>query len=188
MFQVFCARTTAARCRAPVVLVLMYHHIREPLPSDGPAARSSSADSFGRSLDYLAPGTRRSIRTRLADAGCASGARPPEKPVLDHLDDGWQEHATIVLPMLQRAGMVGGFFIHIGLPGEERLRVVRTGSASWKSQVWMWRVAIDPGIIPAVCGRQAPCCEHELRESRRVLELKLWPVLWWRIPSRLHRT
>ncbi|MFO0787781.1 MAG: polysaccharide deacetylase family protein [Phycisphaerales bacterium] len=178
MFLCVLRQDHAAPLPAPVVPVLMYHHIREPLPSDGPAARFIvSPTAFGAQLDYLrANGYTAIDTTRLADA-ILRGARLPEKPVLITFDDGWQEHATIVLPMLRERGMVGVFFIHTGAPGEEPGSYV-----SWTQVCELEESGMDVEShtighpsLPAV---DSAVCEHELRESRRVLELKLQrPVL-----------
>ena len=104
----------------PGVPVLMYHKVDAHVPSD-PVGRDLTVEpaAFEAQLRYLRD---RHIRTltaaELAEA-LARGERPRDSVVLT-FDDGYDDAATTALPLLQKYGARGTFYISSGFVGTPR--------------------------------------------------------------------
>lgn len=99
------------------VPILMYHHVRDYRnPRDRLGMRLSIPVSvFGRQLDALKAAGYHTVS--FADL---QSAKLPAKPVILTFDDGYDNAATNVLPMLKSRGFVGTFYIisgKVGTPG-----------------------------------------------------------------------
>ena len=102
------------------VPVLMYHHVGDPPPGADEMRLRLTVDnsSFAAQLQLLADRGYETITLGDVAAALAGGSLPP-KPVLLTFDDGYADSFDIALPLLQRYGMTGVFFIVSGLVGTD---------------------------------------------------------------------
>jgi len=97
------------------VKVLMYHHIG-PLPSDADDIRKGltvSADDFEKQMKYLKENGYDVITLRDMYLKIAEGKLLPKTAVLT-FDDGYVDNYEYALPILQKYGFHGTFFIITG--------------------------------------------------------------------------
>lgn len=168
-----------SRAKAPpesiVVPVLMYHHVREPGPGLSDAASLRYAVSpieFEKQLDYLKQNGYTTIDSRVLDHAMRTGEPLPAKSVLLTFDDGWETQFSIVYPSLKARGMVGVFFVHTGVIGDE------PGSAmSWADVCQMEDDGMDVESHtishPSLPRLEPDALARELADSRSILEAKL---------------
>ncbi|MGP6188645.1 MAG: polysaccharide deacetylase family protein [Vulcanimicrobiaceae bacterium] len=121
----FCAAALGAHRVAlaadwPGVPVLMYHKVDASVPTD-PVGRDLTVEpaAFSAQLQYLrAHHIRTLTAAELADA-LQRGERPRDAVVLT-FDDGYADAATTALPLLQKYGARGTFYISSGFVGTPR--------------------------------------------------------------------
>jgi peptidoglycan/xylan/chitin deacetylase (PgdA/CDA1 family) len=103
------------------VPVLMYHYISDSMPTDDPirANLTVTADVFEEQLDSLQRGGYEAITTNELLRALRYGDPLPQKPILLTFDDGHAEHLGQVLPLLQRYGFSGTFFVITGFSDNE---------------------------------------------------------------------
>ena len=164
-----------ARTEALVVPVLMYHHVREPGPGLADAASLRFAVSpveFEKQLDYLQRNGYTTIDTRMLDHAMRTGEPLPPKAVMLTFDDGWETQYTIAYPSLKARGMVGVFFVHTGVIGDEP-----GNSMSWSDVCQMEDDGMDieshTVSHPSLPRVEPEALRHELTDSRIILEAKL---------------
>lgn len=110
---------TLRRIFAPV---LMYHYISE-LPEDADDIRTELTvrpEQFDQHLRYLAESGYESITPQELLHALQFGAALPKRPVLLTFDDGHLDHYMYALPILQRQGFSGTFFIITQFADESR--------------------------------------------------------------------
>ena len=110
---------TLRRIFAPV---LMYHYISE-LPEDADDIRTELTvrpEQFDQHLRYLAESGYESITSQELLHALQFGAILPERPVILTFDDGHLDHYVHALPILQRHGFSGTFFIITQFADESR--------------------------------------------------------------------
>lgn len=110
---------TLRRIFAPV---LMYHYISE-LPEDADDIRielTVRPEQFDQHLRYLAESGYESITSQELLHALQFGAILPERPVILTFDDGHLDHYVHALPILQRHGFSGTFFIITQFADESR--------------------------------------------------------------------
>ncbi|MBX3378866.1 MAG: polysaccharide deacetylase family protein [Phycisphaeraceae bacterium] len=158
-----------------VVPVMMYHHVREPGPGLADAASLRFAVSpveFEKQLDYLQQNGYTTIDTRTLDCAMQTGEPLPPRSVMLTFDDGWETQFSIAYPSLKARGMVGVFFVHTGVIGEEP-----GNSMSWADVCRMQDDGMDieshTVSHPSLPRLEPDALRSELTESRRILEAKL---------------
>jgi peptidoglycan/xylan/chitin deacetylase (PgdA/CDA1 family) len=125
-FAVALVGTPVPRARAeaattwPGVPVLMYHKIDAQVPTS-PVGRDLTVEpaAFEAQLRYLrARGISTITASELAH-DVARGVRP-ERVVVLTFDDGYEDAATVALPLLRKYGARGTFFVSSGFVGTPR--------------------------------------------------------------------
>jgi peptidoglycan/xylan/chitin deacetylase (PgdA/CDA1 family) len=104
----------------PGVPILMYHRVDPIVPHDA-VGRSLTVDpqEFEASLAWLKAHAVRSMTTlELVDA-LKRGERPRDAVVLS-FDDGYEDAATVVMPLLVKYGARASFYVSAGLIGTPR--------------------------------------------------------------------
>jgi len=95
------------------VPILMYHYISE-LPADADVYRRDLTvipARFEEQLQYLQAQGYQSIFLADIYATLTTGQPLPEKPIVLTFDDGYKDAYTGALPLLQKYGFVGEFFL-----------------------------------------------------------------------------
>jgi len=91
-------------------LVVMYHYVRDTETTPFPAIRALSPADFARQLDWLQAGYRLVSAADVEAAVEGHAALPPRAALLT-FDDGFVDHHSVVLPILQTRGLTGLFFV-----------------------------------------------------------------------------
>lgn len=99
--------------RAVRVPILMYHHVRSMKPTFTAKDRlfTVTPEDFALQMEGLVRAGYTTISPRDLEAALNGTASLPKKPVLLTFDDGYREHATVVLPILQRLHLKATYFI-----------------------------------------------------------------------------
>lgn len=153
----------------------MYHHVREPGPGLADAASLRFAVSpieFEKQLDYLQRNGYTTIDTKRLEVSMRTGLPLPPRAVMLTFDDGWETQFSTVYPLLRDRGMVGVFFVHTGVLGDQ------PGAAmSWDDVCQMENDGMDIECHtishPSLPKLDAAAMHRELTESRAILEAKL---------------
>lgn len=122
---ILAARPRPARAEAPGVPVFMYHHVNNTIPSSALAlALTLPTPSFEAQLRYLA---RNKIATLTAGElfDALSRGEHPQRTVVLTFDDGYEDGATVVGPLLAKYGARATFFVNAGTIGYR-------GHQSWR--------------------------------------------------------
>jgi peptidoglycan/xylan/chitin deacetylase (PgdA/CDA1 family) len=101
------------------VPVLMYHLITTPVPSYALEGLVVSPTLFDAQMKGLKDAGWTTITAAQLAAAITSGARPPARTVVVTFDDGYADGYNNAMPILQRYGFVGTFYIitdRIGTP------------------------------------------------------------------------
>lgn len=104
---------THRRIRVPI---LMYHYV-SPLPPNADDVRrelSVTPEQFRAHIEYLFYEGFSAISMYDLNDALLTGATLPHKPIVLTFDDGYVDHFTNVLPVLQEFGYRGTFFIITG--------------------------------------------------------------------------
>lgn len=95
------------------VPVLTYHHIGE-----GPEWYNVSTADFEKQMAFLRNNGYEAVSVvQLAD-GLAGRARLPSRPIAITFDDGYEDNYLAAMPVLERQGMKGTFFVVTGKMGQ----------------------------------------------------------------------
>jgi peptidoglycan/xylan/chitin deacetylase (PgdA/CDA1 family) len=107
------------------VAVLMYHRVDPVVPADA-VGRSLTLDpaTFAASLAWLRDHHIRSLTTAQLVAALKRGEHPHDAVVLS-FDDGYEDAATVVTPLLVKYGAHASFYVSADLIGTPR-------HASWR--------------------------------------------------------
>lgn len=149
------------------VPILAYHRVGEP---KGDHVPTISPDRFERHLQFLAR-HRYQVWDLVALAEqVQQGTLLPHKSAAITFDDGYEETCTVAVPVLRRFGFRATVFVtptEVGLPGFmtwDQLREVSRDGITIGSHT------LHHTYLPAVSLQHA---EHELAESKRMLEVQL---------------
>lgn len=99
------ALCAAAACRGEVP-ILTWHAVVPPRSSYDVAP-----EAFAAQLDALRAAGYHTVSLHQVLAHADAGAKLPERPVVLTFDDGTQDHAATVLPLLRARGMTATFFV-----------------------------------------------------------------------------
>ena len=102
------------------VPVLMYHKVDADVPSD-PVGRdlTVSPERFAAQLQWLRAHNVRTLTAAALIDALQRGERPQRAVVLT-FDDGYEDAATTVLPLLRRYGATATFYVSAGFVGTPR--------------------------------------------------------------------
>lgn len=173
------ARTHA---RAVDVPILTYHRVHAYATEHTRSIPDLTVEPsvFAAEMSALVRGGYHAISQRQLYAAMFAGGRLPSRPVMITADDGYEDDATVMLPILRRLHLTATFYIvtrRIGMPGfvtaAEMRRLQRAGmdvGAHTRTHVAL------PGLLPA----QA---RDEIAGSARDLSRILGPrPLWFAYP------
>lgn len=102
------AAQPASAFRVPI---LMYHLITAPVPPDALAGLVVSPTLFDAHMKALKDAGWTTITAAQLSAAITTGARPPARTVVVTFDDGYADGYVNALPILQRHGYVGTFYV-----------------------------------------------------------------------------
>lgn len=154
------------------VPILVYHGIRDTLPSDPKDVRQFNMppSMFKQQLAYLHDHGFTTITFADLSEYFDQGTPLPEKPVILTFDDGWRSQIDGALPVLTERGMVGTFYLYPNVLGhdhymdwEDAQSLVESGmeiGSHSKSHQYMTRQ--DPSTLA-----------DEIAGSKRILEERL---------------
>jgi peptidoglycan/xylan/chitin deacetylase (PgdA/CDA1 family) len=154
------------------VPILMYHYIREADATADPVGFRLSVrpDRFAEQMDWLAAEGYHPLR--MSDlAACLRGliACPP-RPVAITFDDGYDNAATVALPILMRHGFPATFYIITGNVG-------RAGYLSWEQVRALRDGGMEIGAHtithPALSALPLQQAQAEIVGSKQELERRL---------------
>jgi peptidoglycan/xylan/chitin deacetylase (PgdA/CDA1 family) len=95
------------------VPILMYHHIQDPPPGSNALRRdlSVSPQNFEAQLRYLQQEGYQTVSLYDLVLHLTIGKELPERPIVLTFDDGYADAYSQALPLLQRFGFTGTFFL-----------------------------------------------------------------------------
>jgi len=158
------------------VPVLTYHAIAarpEDLAAWTPGARLYvvTLDEFVRHLDHLASHGFSTVSMAAFARWLGGAGELPERPVVVSFDDGHASNATLAAPALRERGQRGIFFVTAGRVGRDPSFV------TWEQLRQMLADGHEVGshtlTHPFPAALSPAELEHELAESKRVLEAGL---------------
>jgi peptidoglycan/xylan/chitin deacetylase (PgdA/CDA1 family) len=102
--------------RAAAAPILMYHYISDPPPGSDKyrLALSVTPVHFDAQMSYLKQAGYRTITLYALYDYLTQGKPLPEKSIILTFDDGYMDAFTLAMPILQKHGFVGTFFILTG--------------------------------------------------------------------------
>jgi peptidoglycan/xylan/chitin deacetylase (PgdA/CDA1 family) len=109
------------KLRTPVITALTYHRVVDPaqIGELDPEVAETDAAGFAEQVAVI---KQNSTVVSLADVRLfLQGKRLPPNPVLITFDDGYADCHDVALPILQKAGVEGTFFVPTAYPGTGRL-------------------------------------------------------------------
>jgi len=131
------ARSGAAE-RSRGVTILMYHKVDRVVPGDAVGASLTIDPAvFEGQLAWLKAHRIRTLTTQELAAALARGERPHDAVVLS-FDDGYEDAATVVAPLLAKYGARASFYVSADLIGTPR-------HASWRQLRAMRRAGMEIG-------------------------------------------
>lgn len=165
--------------KAPNLIILMYHGIRQSPGAELPAGWSRKhaidAAAFARQMDVIVAGRRRILNPADLDRN-----RVPDRSLLITFDDGHLSDRVVAAPELERRGLTAAFFItwsYLGRPGyldRYQVRELRAASFEIGSHGLSHKRLTEVG--PAELWREA------LDSKRRLEDLIGEPVANFAIP------
>lgn len=90
------------------MLVVMYHYVRD-FDEKAPNFKNLTIDQFKRQLDFF--GKTYGFLTKEKFLKCLEGGSPMEEGVVLSFDDGFKDHYTNVLPLLEELNLWGLFYV-----------------------------------------------------------------------------
>ena len=90
--------------------IVMYHYIRDLKNSRYPEIKGLDLSLFRRQIDFFKSAFNIVSMENVIEAA-DGGAALPEKALLLTFDDGYTDHYTFALPILEEAGVQGSFFM-----------------------------------------------------------------------------
>ena len=163
-------RASPAIARRLKVPVLMYHYV-----SEVPAAEAASPGArdlrvppalFAQHLELLRGAGYHTVTAPQLWAALNSRAELPDRPILLTFDDGYADAYQNVMPLLQRYGFSGTFFVTVNLVG-------RPGYLTWDQVRAMSAAGMDIESHAmdhlSMAKRAAASLRSQLADSRRIL-------------------
>lgn len=95
-----------------MLVVVSYHYVRERYPGNGQGIIGITPALFARQLELLSQTGARFVAGADVVAAVEGTARLPERAILITFDDGLREHYEEALPVLDRMGIPGLFFVN----------------------------------------------------------------------------
>jgi peptidoglycan/xylan/chitin deacetylase (PgdA/CDA1 family) len=115
------ATTTNANHTSVRVPIVVYHGIRDTLPSDTASTRqfNLSPSIFKQQLTYLKDHGFTAITFDDLTAYFDRGTALPPKPIILSFDDGWYSQTESALPELTQNGIIATFYLYPNVIGHE---------------------------------------------------------------------
>ena len=109
-------RTTGVAVAKYAVPILFFHHVAS---SDGVPDKDKGLFYPPENFEILCKYLKEHGYTTYPFSVLESGKALPEKSAILTFDDGYADHATIALPILQKYGLTGTFFVISGMVGAD---------------------------------------------------------------------
>ena len=178
--------TSDGQPRVARVPILMYHYISNPPPGSDSLRRSLSVTpaNLDAQMNYLKQAGYQTITLYDLYDHLTQGKPLPGKPIVLTFDDGYVDAFQFALPILQKHGFVGTFFILVG-PAE---RLGAGGYLNW-AQI---RAMSDAGMDMELHSREHydlrnrpnDFLVHQIAGGKEALEAHTGrPVRWFAYPS-----
>ncbi len=90
--------------------IAMYHYIRDLAYSRYPRIKALDLRLFQRQLDFFEQNFQ-PVTMEMVIEAVYGGGKLPERALLLTFDDGYMDHYTTALPLLQKYKMQGAFFV-----------------------------------------------------------------------------
>jgi peptidoglycan/xylan/chitin deacetylase (PgdA/CDA1 family) len=137
--------------RQAAIPILMYHHVSDPPPDADEYRRDLSAPPavFEQHLAYLRDQGYQSITLEQLLRHLESGEPLPDRPVIITFDDGYLDNFTNALPLLQRYGFSGVYFVVTELAERASLGMAAPDGLVYADEYMTWeqlRQAIAAGL------------------------------------------
>ena len=172
--------------RVARVPILMYHYISEPPPGADRLRRSLSVTpvNFDAQMNYLKQAGYQAITLYDLYDYLTQGKPLPGKPIILTFDDGYVDAFTLAVPILQKHGFVGTFFILTG-PAD---RDGAGGYLTWKQIEAMSAAGMDIELHSRehldLRNRPNDFLVHQTAGGRESIEVHTGrPVRWFAYPS-----
>ncbi len=171
------------KAREVRVPILMYHHIAVP-PDNADAIRRDLSvwpERFEAQMAYFASRGYQSVKLADVYEAVMNGKPLPNRPIVFTFDDGYDDHYSNALPILQRHNFSGTFYIATGL-------LAREGYMNWEQIAALGKAGMDVEshsvTHPPLKQKPVDFLRREIVESKRALERVLGrPVLFFCYPS-----
>jgi peptidoglycan/xylan/chitin deacetylase (PgdA/CDA1 family) len=168
------------------VPILMYHYISDPPPGSDRLRYSLSVTpvNFDAQLNYLRQAGYHTITLDDLYEHLLHAAPLPDKPIILTFDDGYVDAFTSALPILQKHGSVGTFFILTG-PAD---RNGEGGYLNWAQITAMSQAGMDMELHSRehvdLRNRPNDFLVHQIAGGRDSLAARTGrPVRWFAYPS-----
>jgi peptidoglycan/xylan/chitin deacetylase (PgdA/CDA1 family) len=174
---------TRPAVRETRVPILMYHHIAVP-PVGADAIRTDLSvwpEHFEGHLAALAALGYHSVKLADVYDAVMKGSPLPTNPIVFTFDDGYDDNFTYALPLLEKYGFIGTFYIPTGL-------LERPGYMTWGQVLELAKAGMDieshTVSHPSLKNKPVDFLRRELGDSKHALETMLGhPVLFFCYPS-----
>ena len=164
--------TRVASGTSIVVPILMFHHIAVP-PENADAIRldlSVPPEHFAEMMAYFAAKDYHSVSIGDVYDALYSNKPLPRNPIVFTFDDGYDDVYTNALPILQKYGFTGTFYIPTGL-------LERPGYMSWAQVEAMAKAGMDieshSVTHPSLKAKPLAFLRTEIGDSKKALEAHL---------------
>jgi len=168
------------------VPILMYHYISDPPPGSDRLRYSLSVTpaNLDTQLGHLQQAGYHTITLNDLYEHLIHAAPLPDQPILLTFDDGYVDAFTFALPILQKHGFVGTFFILSG-PAD---RNGEGGHLNWAQITAMSQAGMDMELHGReqvdLCNRPNDFLVYQIAGGRDSLEARTGrPVRWFAYPS-----
>jgi len=158
--------------KAASVPILLYHHIEELPPAASHARKrwTLAPRKFEAQMDWVARQGFHPITAQQLIAHLRNGDALPSKPIVLTFDDGWKDHYSTVLPILQKHDFVATFFIVTGSVGNSASMTWDEVKALSDADMDIQSHTVSHPRLSTLSYKKA---RHEIFDSKSVLEEKL---------------
>jgi len=180
-------RISTAKPVTADVPILMYHYISDPPPGSDRLRYSLSVTpaNFDAQMSYLQQAGFRAITLEDLYNYLMQGTPLPDKPIILTFDDGYEDAFTFAMPILQKHGFLGTFFVLTGpadRDGEEGCYL------TWKQIATMSAAGMDMELHGRehvdLRNRPNDFLVHQIAGGRDSIEAHTGrPVRWFAYPS-----
>ena len=172
--------------RTARVPILMYHYVSDPPPGSDKYrwALSVTPANLDAQMGYLKQAGYHAITLYQLHDYVAQGKPLPEKPIILTFDDGYVDAFTQAMPILQKYGFVGTFFIMTG-PAD---RGGAGGYLTWDQIAAMTAAGMDIELHSRehydLRNRSDDFLAHQVTGGKETIEARIArPVRWFAYPS-----